>query len=420
MYDYPFETFVGRYAFSYCHDLPSEVLALFNESDRTGPTASQTDGSDSNDDEESVRHTYVVPVQVMRERLEIMGFSNAHWQTELQEFVDEQIKHGQWQVDRTDPGTGERKRAEKRLMILRQSSLRRWMRKLMSLLNRCWDQSYAASEDTLEYAMFDRHTMMPEPIFTRELILLRGALEILEDDDEVVFDFSNAVYQDVTSSGERLSEIARDRLLRPVREFDPVLVLTEGRTDAKIIRESFRRMKPEVAHMFSYMEHESFKAEGGTSALVSLARSLAAARISNRIIFLFDNDTAGHEGLHRFLKEGFPSHYQGMTLPYLKSAETYPTIGPTGEAEANVNGCACGIELYCGPKALTKEDGSPCRVQWTGYVAGMKRYQGEPLDKDGIKKRFLSTLQESIAPETDPEFEEMRLVLNALTKVRWN
>ena len=91
-------------------------------------------------------------------------------------------------------------------------------------------------------------------------------------------------------------------------------------------------MKPEVAHMFSYMEHETFKAEGGTSALVSLARSLAAAKISNRIIFLFDNDTTGNEGLKRFQKEGFPKHYQGMTLPYLKAAENYPTIGPTGEA----------------------------------------------------------------------------------------
>ena len=72
---------------------------------------------------------------------------------------------------------------------------------------------------------------------------------------------------------------------------------------------------------------------------------------------------------------------------------------------ANVNGRACGIELYCGPKALTKDDGTSCLVQWTGYVAGMKRYQGEPLDKDGIKKRFLFELEQSVDPTTDPEFE---------------
>jgi hypothetical protein len=47
--------------------------------------------------------------------------------------------------------------------------------------------------------------------------------------------------------------------------------------------------------------------------------------------------------------------------------EAYPTIGPTGEAPANVNGCACSIELYCGPKALTKDDGKLC-LAWIPVV----------------------------------------------------
>jgi hypothetical protein len=62
-----------------------------------------------------------------------------------------------------------------------------------------------------------------------------------------------------------------------------------------MIRDSFASMRPEIVHLYSYMDHETFKAERGTSALVHLARSLAAAGISNRIVVLFDNDTAGHE-----------------------------------------------------------------------------------------------------------------------------
>ncbi|KAA6461901.1 hypothetical protein DYQ86_09645 [Acidobacteria bacterium AB60] len=208
--------------------------------------------------------------------------------------------------------------------------------------------------------------------------------------------------------------------MRSVREFEAILVLTEGRTDARIISESFMRMRPEIAHMFSYMDHETFKVPGGTPALVALARSLAGAKISNRIIFLFDNDTAGHEGHQQFQKVNCPKHYRGVVLPYLKSAEAYPTIGPTGDAPANVNGRACGIELYCGPKALTSESGSLCPVQWKGYMDGMKRYQGEPLNKDGIKERFLLALKQSSNPRTDPEFEDMRLVLKTLTEVQWN
>jgi hypothetical protein len=50
----------------------------------------------------------------------------------------------------------------------------------------------------------------------------------------------------------------------------------------------------------------------------------------------------------------------------------------------------------------------------------MKRYQGEPLDKDGIKKRFFTALEQSANPRTDPEFGDMRLLLKALTEVKWS
>jgi len=363
---------------------------------------------------------YDVLVSTMRERLEIMGFSDALWQAELQEYVNRKIAYRVEYVEEQKVGTPERKRAERRLAIVQRSSLQRWMKMWLRLVDHTVNQTYTVPEDTLMYEMYDKHAGF-ESIFTRELIALRGALEALNAEEFVSFDFTNAVYQEeIVAADEALSDTARYTVLSAVREFDPILILTEGKTDARIISESFDRIHPEIAHMFSYMDHATFKVPGGTSALVGLARSLAGAKISNRIIFLFDNDTAGHEGYQQFQKVNCPKHYQGLILPYLRSAEAYPTIGPTGDAPANVNGCACGIELYCGPKALTGGDGSPCLVQWKGYMDGMKRYQGEPLDKDGIKQRFLTTLRQSAAPRIDPEFEDMRLVLKSLMGVRWN
>jgi hypothetical protein len=421
VYDYPYEVFVGGFTFDYSHELPRELIALFTEADR--PNSSETSSDDLSAEEAATGSsdaTYVVPVSVMRERLEIMGFTNSQWQQELKEFVDKQIEYGIRHSERSDAGTPERKKADRQLAILQYSSLYRWMKKLLSLNDRTWNDSGTSPDDTLQYALFDRKRIAPEPIFTRQLIFLRGALEVVDDDEDVVFDFSNAVYEDTATSDDRLSDVGRHRLLQPVREFERILILTEGRTDAKVMRESFETMRPEIAHMYSYMEHEAFKAEGGTSALVTLARNLAAAGIPNRIVFLFDNDTAGLEGLKRFSKERLPKHYKGITLPPLKFAENYPTIGPTGEALANINECACGIELYCGPKALTREDGQLCPIQWTGYNGGMKRYQGEPLDKDGIKNRFFKILAASANPATDPEFESMRLVLTAIIQLQWN
>lgn len=377
--------------------------------------------SEDTDTEESYsQKSYDVPAPVMRERLEIMGFSDAVWREELQEYVDQKIAYRVEDVERQEVGTPERTRAERTLAIVQRSSLLRWMKMWLRLVDHTVNQIYTVPEDTLMYEMYDKHAGL-ERIFTRELIALRGALEVLDADEFVTFDFTNAVYQEeIVAANEALSETARYTVLRAVREFDPVLVLTEGRTDARIISESFDRIHPEIAHMFSYMDHATFKVPGGTSALVGLARSLAGAKISNRIVFLFDNDTAGHEGYQQFQKVNCPKHYQGLILPYLKSAEAYPTIGPTGDAPVNVNGSACGIELYCGPKALTGADGSPCPVHWKGYMDGMKRYQGEPIDKDGIKERFLMALRQSANPKTDPELEDMRLILKALTEVRWN
>lgn len=437
MEDYPYEVFVGGFAFEYAYELPSELIALFTEADRAGASEDLSDVDDGEESADGAEEnaapeieeqdfvsdgtpaSYAVSISVMRQRLEIMGFTNALWQQELKAFVDRTIEYGSRRRERYEMATSEWVRETRRLMILQQSSLKRWMKKLLLVNDMGWNESWSTPEDTLAYELFDRKTGFPEQIFSRTLIFLRGALEAVRDDDEVVFDFSNAVYQDVTAPGAHLSAIGRNRLMQPIREFERILILTEGRTDAKVIRESFEAMRPEIAHMYSYMEHEEFKAEGGTSALVNLARSMAAAGISNRIVFLFDNDTAGHEGLRNFMKQRLPSHYQGITLPRLKSAESYPTIGPTGEALADINECACGIELYCGPKALTKEDGQPCRIQWTAYSSGMKRYQGEPLDKDGVKKRFLNNLAASADPATDPEFESMRLVLSTIGGLQW-
>lgn len=115
MYDYPYEVFVGGFTFDYSHELPRELIALFTEADR--PNSSETSSDDLSAEEAatgSSEATYVVPVSVMRKRLEIMGFTNSQWQQELKEFVDKQIEYGIRHTERSDAGTPERKKADRR------------------------------------------------------------------------------------------------------------------------------------------------------------------------------------------------------------------------------------------------------------------------------------------------------------------
>jgi hypothetical protein len=212
LYDPPFELYVGRFAFHYSHEQPNELLALFTEKDRrprddepNGNTeametasppsalAAEEFTSDDEDTEEPYsQKAYDVAVPVMRERLEIMGFSDEIWRKELREYVNQKIAYRAADVDKREPGTHERTRAKRTLAILQKSSLQRWMKKWLQLVDHAVNQNYSVPEDTLMYEMCDKHVQL-EPIFTRQLIALRGALEVLEDDEFVTFDFTNAV-----------------------------------------------------------------------------------------------------------------------------------------------------------------------------------------------------------------------------------
>jgi len=63
-------------------------------------------------------------------------------------------------------------------------------------------------------------------------------------------DLGNDISADVVALDDPLSNIGRDRLLQPVREFEKILILTEGRTDARILRDSFASMRPNGNRLF--------------------------------------------------------------------------------------------------------------------------------------------------------------------------
>ena len=171
--------------------------------------------------------------------------------------------------------------------------------------------------------------------------------------------------------------------------------------------------------MFTFFDHAAFKSGGGAGELERLARGFAGAGISNRVVVLFDNDTAGFAAARRHTEAQLPANFRIVTLPELESAKAYPTLSPTGGAPANINGSACGIELYCGPTALTGKDGSLSPIQWTGYDRALKRYQGEPMDKDEIHQRFFRVLNQSSDPVNDLELAWIRQVLQTIMRIDW-
>jgi hypothetical protein len=103
-----------------------------------------------------------------------------------------------------------------------------------------------------------------------------------------------------------------------------------------------------------------------------------------------------------------------MRLPDLDMARAYPTYGPEGESEADINGRSVSIELFLGRDVLTF-DGELAPVQWTSYVPSMKAYQGEVTRKADIQKRFREKVRmaSSVDPD-DPAWADLACLITHL------
>jgi hypothetical protein len=165
------------------------------------------------------------------------------------------------------------------------------------------------------------------------------------------------------------------------------------------------------------MDFENTKSDGGASFLVSQIKSFIGAGVANRVIALFDNDTAGTSEILK-LKEAtkLPSNIKIMQYPKLSVASSYPTIGPTGISNLDVNGLACSLELYLGDDALKKPQGY-VPVQWTGYNSKLKQYQGEIIGKERIKKNFykkLSRCENNHSQINDFDWSGLKLIFKEI------
>ena len=157
---------------------------------------------------------------------------------------------------------------------------------------------------------------------------------------------------------------------------------------------------PYLFNRYKFFDFSEFnvKLETNASALVRLVIAFASANIKHPIVALFDNDTAGIMELERLQAENLPPNIKVMKLPDIKFAKSYPTIGPNGIRKMNVNGLACGIEMYLGEDCV-KNGSTFIPVQWKGYNDKQRKYQGEIVDKAKVQEAFrLKLLARNLNP----------------------
>jgi hypothetical protein len=223
-------------------------------------------------------------------------------------------------------------------------------------------------------------------------LLLRVACELVPIESRVIQDITELVHGGYYGESDPVCEIVRKALIAGHPENSPQIVLTEGSSDAIILREALTLLYPHLAGYYSFLEFDSARMPGGAGYLVSMVKAFAGAGITNRVVAIFDNDTAAREAVRALSIISLPPNIAIRHYPDLDLLREYPTLGPGGLASLDVNGLAGGIELYLGTDVLRDDQGALIPVQWKGYSEALKQYQGEVVRKAKILSQFEAKL----------------------------
>lgn len=246
-------------------------------------------------------------------------------------------------------------------------------------------------------------------------LILRGILEAVPDHVEITLDLSDLIDRGFLGESPDFCVSAFRELHAAAAAFGPLIVLTEGSSDAEFLSDGLELLYPHLAGYVTFLDY-GYRPEGGAGALVKAVKAFASAGIGHRILALFDNDTGAAEALTGFDPNSLPSNFRIVQLPPLALAESYPTLGPTGQDLGNVNGLACSLEMFLGKDILTAESDRLMPVQWRGYSARLERYQGELLNKGALHALFRQRVAKARAKGlgADEDWTGIRAVLEAI------
>ena len=174
----------------------------------------------------------------------------------------------------------------------------------------------------------------------------------------------------------------RSEFVCPLAPSNRFLIVTEGSSDAYVLRHAFRLLRPHIADFFHYVDMQEGYPFTGTGSVFRFVQGLISIAVQNNIVVLYDNDAEGCAGFARTQELNIPENMRVLRLPDMPRFKMFKTTGPSGKSTSDINGKAAAIECY-----LDLHE-SPL-VRWSSYNAKQDTYQGELVNKDDYTKEFL-------------------------------
>jgi hypothetical protein len=331
---------------------------------------------------------YSCPARIIKSRLELIGYSLTNAKRAYSRYLDGEISRYE---ELAESGRGDF--FESTLKILNSMSLDEWLSNLKDihdkgLTHRRYKKgnddgsliSYMLSQDWYGFPGVDQN------------VALRLTLEILPENEDFVYDVTDLILSGDFDLEEDLVEYVSNISSQGYYNNGKRIILTEGKSDTLVLSESLKLLYPHLSDYFTFMDFDGAKVGGGAGSLANMVKSFSGAGIINKVVAVFDNDTAAHAALKGIQNAKISNNIKIYTLPDIEILKDYPTIGPSGMVNMNVNGLAGSIENYLGSSNLIDPNGKFYPIQWTGLDFGLQKYQGEIIEKDRVQKKFKEQL----------------------------
>jgi len=183
------------------------------------------------------------------------------------------------------------------------------------------------------------------------------------------------------------------------------LLVTEGGSDAKILRKAIDLLLPSTNDFFYFVDMEEGYPFSGTGNLAKFCNGLVSIGVLNNVLVIFDNDAEGVFKAKQVLPMNRPPTMGVMVLPDLAELRNFETVGPGGVITADINGRAASIEAYLD---LSWNAKNKPMVRWSAYQEQLDCYQGALTEKDHYKKQFLSLRSKG----SGYDFRKLEIVIN--------
>lgn len=396
---------------SWKNDVPEEWFYLFSDKNikhRVVKLYEEFPEEYSEDDSPDDYHIYKLSCSVKeaKKRLDIQGFNKENLIKDLQNNLNEQKQDYQSWIDSLGSSDdGFTLFIQNQINVIEGFNFDTWVKKIRELLRQKLKFPLDNTVDFLKRDPFYNYLlenyeadyMVNLPISDWRFFL-RFILEAAKENDILTLDLTEMIDAGWYSIPFTTPiEQARNDLTSSYTNNTRIIILTEGHSDFDILSKSMNLLCPEFSDLYYFMDfNDDIRHPGGAPELIKRIKALISIKIQSKVIAIFDNDTAAHEALITLKGKPIPENIKLCLLPGFDELRSYPTIGPQGQHNSDINGRAASIEMYLGHDCLTDENGQMIPVEWSGKSSTISTYQGEIKEKNYIKNKFYKKIEHCV------------------------